>query len=115
MPHSVSPEDPSAPDQDAMIAEAETGGETQTTDQTMVDDAETRNGDSQIHNAADQDMEMEDAGVEGEEVPQIKSEAKHEVKLEDLFADMESDEEFPSSTGQIVKAEGSPEAPSSPM
>jgi hypothetical protein len=117
MPHSVSPEDPSAPDQDGMIAEAETGGGTQTIDQTMVRDAEANNGEHQINNVVDQDMEMEDSGIEGEDVPQVKLEVKvkQEVKLENLFADMESDEEFPSSTGQVLKAEGSPEPPSSPM
>jgi DNA primase small subunit len=116
MPHSVSPEDPSASDHDAMIAEAETdNGEIQATGQTVFVGEDVGNEDSQTSNVGDQDMTMEDAGVEGEDVPQIKTEVKPEVKLEDLFADIESDEEFPSSTGQNVKIESSPEAPSSPV
>jgi DNA primase small subunit len=38
-----------------------------------------------------------------------------EVKLEDLFADMDSDEEFPSSTSQDVMISSSLEAPASPV
>ena len=115
MPHSVSPEGPSAPDQDATIADAETNGETQSTSQSMAGEAETSNGDSQNNNAVDQDMETENAGAEGDDVPQIKPEAKIDIKLEDLFADMESDDEFPNSIGHDIKAEDSPEAPLSPM
>lgn len=115
MPHSVSPEEPPALNHDAMVAELETTIETQTSERTMVGDAERGNGESQVSNAVDQDMIMEDAGVEGEDIPQIKQEVKQEVKLEDLFADIESDEEFPSSTVLNLKAEGSPEAPSSPV
>jgi DNA primase small subunit len=121
MPHSESGE-PQLPDLDAMIIETETeDGETQATTQTLNGNAD--NADSQISNAVDQDMTMEDAGVEGEDVPQIKSgtnldiklDIKGEVKLEDLFADIESDDEFPSSIGQNVKVESSPEVPSSPV
>ena len=115
MPHSVSPEDPSAPDQDAMIADAETNGEIQSTSQSIAGEAETSNGDSQNNNAVDQDMEIENAGAEGDDVFQIKPDAKYDIKLEDLFADVESDNEFPSSIGHDIKVEDSPEAPLSPM
>ena len=40
---------------------------------------------------------------------------KQEVKLEDLFADVESDEEFPSSSAHDVKMSSSPEPPASPL
>ncbi len=67
----------------------------------------------------DHDMTMAEAGVGGEGAIEDSSAAeapvKQEVKLEDLFADVESDEEFPSSTGQDIKTSSSPEAPASPM
>jgi DNA primase small subunit len=116
MPHSISPEDPSTPDQDTMIGEAETDKvEAQTTDNTAVGDRS--NGITQEFDADDRDMTMADADDEEEQIPEVvvKAEIKTEVKLEDLFADMESDEEFPSSNGQDVKVSSSPEAPASPV
>lgn len=112
MPHSVSP------DQDTLIADVETdSGETQTTESTVATNAAMNNGDSQASEGMDQDMTMADAGVEGETVPEVvaKREEKPEVKLEDLFADIESDEEFPSSNTRNLKDSSSPEAPSSPV
>lgn len=112
MPHSTSSEDPPVSDQDAIIAGTDDNvGEHQTIERTMIVDADTNSGNSQLSNTMDQDMDMEDAGVEGEDIPQIKTELKPEVKLEDLFADMDSDEEFPSSADTNLKVEGSPEAP----
>jgi hypothetical protein len=106
MPHSV-------PDQDTVLADNETNdGETQTTS-TLTAEA-TGNGDSQVSEAMDEDMTMAEAGVEGAEIL-VKAEDKSEVRLEDLFADMESDEEFPSSNVKEVKVSSSPEAPSSPV
>jgi DNA primase small subunit len=116
MPHSISPEDPSTPDQDTMIGDAEMDKvETQTTDNTAVGDGS--NGTTQEDDAEDQDMTMADADDQEEQIPEavVKTEIKTEVKLEDLFADMESDEEFPSSNGQDVKVSSSPEAPASPV
>lgn len=116
MPHSVSPEDTTT--QDTFIADAETNNdETQTTEDTVMADAAANHGDSQLSEAMDQDMTMVDAGVEGEVVPEVtvKAEEMSEVKLEDLFADMESDEEFPSSNTRDTKVSSSPEAPSSPV
>lgn len=117
MPHSVSPADPpQAANEDIILPDAGAdAGETQTTEGTIVGDQVPANGDSQISNVANQDMTMEDAGVEGDDVPQVKAEPISEVKLEDLFADIDSDEEFPSSTGQEVKGEGSPEPQSLPV
>jgi DNA primase small subunit len=67
----------------------------------------------------DNDMAMVKADVQSEEGAQATDpsghEEKQEVKLEDLFADIESDEEFPSSNAQDVKMSSSPEAPASPM
>ena len=64
----------------------------------------------------DDEMVSEDVAAEGEQVPEIpvKSEVNSEVKLEDLFADVESDEEFPDSNHDI-KASSPVEAPSSPV
>jgi len=112
MPHSVSPEDTSTPN--GMLAEAEPDNEdTQASEDTLA--ADTNTADSQMSNAADQDMTMVDVGIEGEDIPQIKTEIKTEVKLEDLFADIKSDDEFSSSNGPNVKLSSSPEAPSSPV
>ena len=101
-----------------MIVEPQAeNGETQATENTVVADNEKDNGNTQAEDAADQDMTMEDVGVQGEKVPEVavKEDIKSEVKLEDLFADVESDEEFPSSTALNVKTSSSPETPSSPV
>lgn len=101
MPHSVSPEaKPSEPDVNMDVAATEEIHET----------AEEQSQDAED---ADNDMTMEEAGIQGEIVAEV--EVKQEVKLEDLFADVESDEEFPSSAAPDVKVSGSPEAPPSPM
>jgi len=110
MPHSVTAEDTPTMDTDTIITETEAyKTETQTSENTLK-------GDSQVSNDADKDMTMADVGVEGDDVTVVKLEIKPELKLEDLFADMDSDDEFPSSTVlQNVKGESSPEAPSSPV
>jgi DNA primase small subunit len=118
MPHSVTPEDTATPNQESVIAGAETdNGETQTSEDTITAESVVNNGNSQFSEAMDQDLTMADAGIEGEMIPEVavKAEEKPEVKLEDLFADMESDEEFPSSNTRDIKTSSSPEAPSSPV
>jgi DNA primase small subunit len=116
MPHSVSPEDSSIPDQDAMNAEPETiNEEVRTIESTLVANPGSSNGNSQESDAADQDMTMGEVDQEKEAKVAVKEEFKPEVKLEDLFADIESDEEFPSSTSQDIKVSSSPQAPASPM
>jgi DNA primase small subunit len=113
MPHSVSPEDPASPDQGAIVEEARTDNvETQDSEGTAVADNMGPIGDSQT--SEDPDMTMADAGAIEEKIT-VKVETATEVKLEDLFADMDSDEEFPSSTGQDIKISSSPEAPASPV
>ena len=111
MPHSVSPEDSSIPDQDAMNAEADTvNGEVGTIESALV-----ANPGSSNENSQESDMTMGEVDQEKEAKVAVKEEFKPEVKLEDLFADIESDEEFPSSTGQGIKVSSSPQAPASPM
>lgn len=113
MPHSVSPDEPSnAVASPLAVAEVEI----QTTD-AMTQETSTENGNSQDSEAADHDMTMADvAGTDTIPGTLVKPEIKSEVKLEDLFADMDSDEEFPSSTGQNLKITSSPpEAPPSPV
>ncbi|RAL60680.1 hypothetical protein DID88_009998 [Monilinia fructigena] len=56
---------------------------------------------------------MADAGVQGEAIPQPT--AKSDVKLEDLFADSESNDEFSSTKAKVEKASSSPEGPASPV
>jgi len=113
MPHSVSPEDPASPDQGAAIEETRIDDvETQESEGTAVADSVGPLGESQVSD--DQDMTMADAGAVEETRP-VKVETATEVKLEDLFADMDSDEEFPSSTVQDVKISSSPDAPASPV
>ncbi|TVY30913.1 DNA primase small subunit [Lachnellula hyalina] len=125
MPHSVSPANSGTPDQvqDDMVVEPQPqaeNGETQNTaspEIPVVVNTEPENGSTQGDEVADQDMAMEDVGVQGEKVLEsaVKEESKSEVKLEDLFADVESDEEFPSSAALNVKPSSPPEAPSSPV
>lgn len=99
MPHSVSPEaTPSAPITEIM----ESAGEEQE-HATPIED--------QI--SVDLDITMGEAG--SIEDTKDGAEGKPEVKLEDLFADVESDDEFPSSSAQDIKVSSSPEAPASPM
>ena len=113
MPHSVSPKDPASPDEDAIVPEPKTENvDTQESEGTAV--ADSIGPIEENHASDDQDMMMADAGAVEEKMP-VKIEATAEVKLEDLFADMDSDEEFPSSTGQDVKTSNSPEAPASPL
>lgn len=102
MPHSIPAEDAnnSAPEMEAQINE-----------QNPIQEL---NGESQDSDAFDQDMTMAEAGVEGQDIPSPTPVVKQEIKLEDLFADYESDEEFPSSNVNALKVEGSPEAPPSP-
>jgi DNA primase small subunit len=113
MPHSVSPEDLASPDQNVVIEEPQTENvETQESKGTAFADSIGPIGESQTSD--DQDMTMADAGAVEDKTP-VKVETTAEVKLEDLFADMDSDEEFPSSTGQDMKISSSPEAPASPV
>lgn len=96
MPHSVSPE--------ALASE---------TDDTMkeVENQTDENDDTQ-NSDVDEDMTMAD--IEVQHKSEDSSAVKPEVKLEDLFADMESDEEFPSSNNDNV-ASSSPPSSTSPM
>lgn len=77
--------------------------------------------DASEHEEDDQDHDMAMIETIGEAAATVEKSApavdveKQEVKLEDLFADVESDEEFPSSNAQDVKMSSSPEAPASPM
>jgi DNA primase small subunit len=113
MPHSVSPEDPASPDEDAIVPEPKTENvDTQESEGTAV--ADSIGPIEENHASDDQDMTMADAGIEEEKIP-VKAESMAEVKLEDLFADMDSDEEFPSSTSQDVMISSSLEAPASPV
>ena len=65
--------------------------------------------------ANDEDADQEMTMVEAEAQEQPAQDFKEEVKLEDLFADMDSDEEFPSSNIKDVKIPSSPQAPLSPV
>jgi DNA primase small subunit len=102
MPHSVSPE-AQEPDVEPMVTDVEV------------------NEDASEHGEEDQDHEMAMIETSGEPADVVEDSApaaaieKQEVKLEDLFADVESDEEFPSSNAKDIKMSSSPEAPASPM
>lgn len=97
MPHSITPEAGTPP-----------AG----TEETMTD-ATVQNGDSQASN--DHDITMAEPQALANARSTEDDASKKEVKLEDLFADVESDEEFPSSRPQENKLSSSPETPSSPM
>ncbi len=69
--------------------------------------------------ALDSDAAMEESSIpqaEPAEPAEPKDQgSKKEVKLDELFADVDSDDEFPSARGQDDAASSSPEAPSSPV
>jgi DNA primase small subunit len=78
-------------------------------------DNQAQNGAS--HHTADSDVTMAEADADMKTTPGATahgSETK-EVKLEDLFADVDSDEDFPSSRPDGVKPSSPPVAPSSPV
>lgn len=108
MPHSTTTSDP-----DTMATESATGDAEHQTPETTPP-ANT------ITESQDADMTMVDVGAEGDDVlpdaVSVKKENKAELKLEDLFADMDSDEEFPSShVAADNNQSSSPEASASPM
>lgn len=116
MPHSVAPEDNNAlidaPDPQVQSND----GETQMTEGTLIAESEGQKGDTQATDSTDQDMTMADIGNENEaQDSENKEDTKIDIKLEDLFADIESDDEFPSSAAPDVKISSSPEAPASPV
>jgi DNA primase small subunit len=74
-------------------------------DEAMAEPTPIANGESQ---SAVSDITMAD--TEAPTAPEVKK----EVNLDDLFADVESDDEFPSSRGQDTPVSSSPEAPPSP-
>lgn len=113
MPHSISPEYPVSPDQDPVAEEPKTDNvETLESEGPAVTN---RNGPiRESQPSDDQDITMPDASAREERTP-VKAEPISEVKLEDLFADIDSDEEFSSSTSQDVKVSSSPIAPASPV
>jgi len=108
MPHSTTPDK-----EDAMIVDGGNGTvEPETLHNTDDPAINEPNDDNQNGNGADNDITMADVGVEGDEIPQIKDEVKSEFKLESLFADIDSDDEFPSSAVEDTKvAPSSPEEP----
>ncbi|RYP79012.1 hypothetical protein DL770_006757 [Monosporascus sp. CRB-9-2] len=97
MPHSVTPDSESPPN-----PAEQTMAESQSTN--------TLNGDSQ---STDQGNDITMAEPDALPVA-AEGEDRQEVKLEDLFADVDSDEEFPSSRVEESKLPSSPVAPSSP-
>lgn len=97
MPHSVSPE-PEPPIQSEI----------------QMEEPSVENGNSQ-HTEGEDDIPMADVGTESGPPPTEPSESKKEVKLEDLFADIDEDEEFPSSREPAQQTPSSSQnTPSSP-
>jgi len=111
MPHSITPEEDASHDQDMAIDIEATNVESEFSQATLAAEDEVQDGE-----VSDQDITMADPVMERESKEQklVKTEEKSEVKLEELFADVESDEEFPSSAPD-PKVEDSPEAPASPV
>jgi DNA primase small subunit len=103
MPHSTAPGDVDVPLVDEKPQE-------ELTEQPVKEEE-----DSQTSNDVDQDMA--DAEVVGDKESKTNTEIKPEVKLEDLFADMDSDDEFSSSNAksQEIKSSAPQEVPSSPV
>lgn len=84
------------------------------TDPVMAEPA-TSNGDNQI--AADGDVAMADVTDEATTIEESTAvtNSKKDVKLEDLFADVDSDEEFPSTRPSDVPPTSSPPATTPPF
>ncbi len=120
MPSAISPEGNETPNdtpnQDAMIVETETKDESHTIPDPVVAEAE---GDHDDGDAMDEDLPMVDAEEKKEEDAVVKlpiAPDSQDVKLEDLFADDDSDPEFTSKTARDIKIPSSPpEAPASPV
>ena len=119
MPHSI-PETPSSPPQLAMaadtIADVATSNESvQAIEQDTATESQTLSNESQEGNTAEADITMAEveANLPIHTAVSVKVETKHDVRLEDLFADLDSDEEFPSSKPQDNKLSSSPPPTSS--
>jgi len=108
MPHSV---ETSESVRDTIIPDAVP--EPENVDPEITEEITVSNGDSQPVENAEEDITMAEPGAQGDLIPDVI--VKPEVKLEDLFADIESDEEFPSSVAKEIKVASSPEAPASPV
>lgn len=114
MPHSTIMEIPEVRDEIEISMTSEDPTDVPQEVEVDVSDTQTLKEESQEHNVGDRDIIMTESDAESK-IPSVKEEIKPEVKLEDLFADVESDEEFPSSAGQDIKTMSSPQAPASPM
>lgn len=108
MPHSI-PEMPSSPPEIAQDAENEfNNGPGQENEQNASMESRPTNEDSQESKNTDITMGESQEHVAIPAIA-IKEETKDDKTLEELlFADMDSDEEFPSSIGQNLKLESSP-------
>ncbi len=119
MPHSVTPEglSPAAQENEDVEMKMEDGAEENGLD------GLAQHEDADVDDEEENEITMGETGIQGEAVVPTPAvdDIKQEVKLEDLFADEDSDEEFPSSSnnnlsnGQNGKLPSSPEAPASPM
>lgn len=108
MPHSI-PEATSAENEITTPA-----GEEMETDEAQTTQMEVTKTEA-TNDTPDEEMSTKDAILDQGEDTEV-AKAKQDVKLEDIFADDDSDEEFPSSNQQKVKVSSSPpEAPSSPV
>lgn len=77
-------------------------------DEPMEDEATIPNGISSATNGDDVDMD------EAQDSTKPEEDAKKDVKLEDLFADVDSDEEFPSSAPVAQPGSSSPSTQETP-
>lgn len=116
MPSAVPQED--VPMEPMSTDAAPENDEVKAVESTLVAEVAEESGTSQGSDAADIEVTMADVAIADAITLDIsikgavKSEVTEtEVKLEDLFADMDSDEEFPSSVGPAVKVASSPEEP----
>lgn len=99
----------------SVSAESKSPGPIAPSEETMAE-SDVANGNDHQTPESDVDVDIAMAEVEpaAEEAP-VASGDKKEVKLEDLFADVDSDDEFPSSKEpQLTPESSSPSAPPSP-
>ncbi|KAM3083254.1 p48 polypeptide of DNA primase [Clarireedia jacksonii] len=111
MPHSISPQSPAPQSEEHSMDEVEQNGDNAAQISTEEPDADAKPAEQ----TEDDDNDIAMAENETNAKPAAEKSTKPEVKLEDLFADFESDDEFPESSSKDIKVTSSPQEPASPV
>ena len=103
MPHSVSPESESPANAEAEQTMADAPSTNQQNDNDTQNTENEGDGDGDVDMAEPQESGL--SGTPSAEIQERAEDDKEEVKLEDLFADVDSDDEFPSSARPEQKSQ----------